>query len=301
MNGSSFGYLLKQGVASVWLNRVMSIASIGILTACLIILGGVGLLAVNLRDTFMALENQNEVIFFLDDAATDTQVRNIKDKLEEMEAVTDIVYLSKADALESYKESMGDKGELLDLFQDDNPMPASYNVRLSSLEHLDEVVDSVGSMPGVWQVNAPTMLADMLAGIRSTLTVLGSIIIGILLIASIVVISNTIKLTVFSRRKEINIMRYVGATNRFIRMPFKVEGLTIGFISAIIAFIVIFFVYQSLETMLFKSDMTWVQWISSSIIPFDEVWYWVLGGFGAGGMLIGLFGSSSAMRKHLKV
>ncbi len=301
MKTGSSGYLIRQGIANTWLNRVMSLASIGILTACLILLGGVALITLNMRDAFIELQNRNEVIVYLKDDITDSQATKVGNTIKGKEYVDTCTYVSRTQALEIYKQSMGDRGYLLDLLEDDNPLPASYNVTMHNLDSLSAFVLEMSGMPGVYSVNAPTELADIMSGIRNILFVVGGIIIGILFIASIVVINNTIKLTVFSRRKEISIMRYVGATNGFIKLPFKVEGITIGFISASIAFLVISGVYIVLQRSVVASSASWLQWMSSGMIPYGTLWYYVLGAFMVFSILIGIFGSSSAMRKHLSV
>ena len=301
MNTGSFGYLFKQGIHNVWLNRVMSLASVGILTACLIILGGAGLLSANLRDMFLAIETQNEVVIYVKDDATDEQVKALGDSIRAIDHVDTVTFVSKAQALADQKEQMGDKGYLLDRFDDDNPLPASYRVTLDDLNYLSDVQTAAGKLDGVDTVTAPTHIAETLTGIERTMIVLGSIIIGILLVASVVVISNTIRLTVFSRRREISIMKYVGATNGFIKFPFEVEGMAIGLISALLAFGVLTLVYLSLSNMLAESTVLWVKSMADSLIPYGRVWYKMLIGFLVGGIYIGVYGSANAMRKYLRV
>ena len=301
MTGGSFGYLFKQGMSSVWLNKVMSLASIAILTACLILLGGAGLLVVNVRDIFNEIESQNEMVVFIKDGATQTEIDALGATLKSIEHVETVTFIPREEGLEIMRDYLGEDGHLMDGLIDDNPLPDAYSLKLDDLNYLDEVQGKVLALSAVDSVKAPTELADTLTGLEKTLGILGLVLIGILLIASLIVIGNTIKLTVFSRRKEINIMRYVGATNRFIRFPFVVEGLTLGFIAAIIAFAVIFFVYQSFDDMLAGTSIGWLQSAQGSVIPFWDIWYWVLGGFLASGMLVGAIGSSSATSKHLKV
>ena len=301
MRGSSFGYLVRQGIIGTWLNRMMSIASVGILTACLIIVGGSGLLAVNIRDLFTSIENQNEVVLFIKDDATEQQIEALGDLVEQMDHVMDYHFVSKEQALAEQKEFMGDQGYLLDGLEDDNPLPASYRITLEGLEHIDAVLAQLDGRAGIDTVSAPTDLAHTLTGIEKTMLILGSIIIGILIVASTVVISNTIRLTLFARRREINIMKYVGATDSFIRLPYVVEGMTIGFISAVISFFVIFGIYGSLGSMLSGSSISWLTGMSSQLIPFAQLWYWVLGAFLLFGMAVGALGSAISIRRYLRV
>lgn len=301
MRGSSLGYLIRKGISNIWLNRMMSAASVGILTACLIIVGGSGLLAVNIRDLFTSIENQNEIVVFVKEDATEQEVTNLGTYIDSMDRVSDYYYVSKADALEEQKGYMGEKGYLLDGLEDDNPLPASYRLTLSGLEYLDEVVSQLQNYQGVDTISAPTDLADTLTGVEKTALVLGSIIIGILIVASTVVISNTIRLTLFARRREINIMKYVGATDGFIRLPFVVEGITIGILSALLAFGVVFAIYQSLGTLFSQTQISWLTSVSNSLIPFAGLWYYVLGGFLIAGVLIGSMSSSASIRRYLRV
>ncbi len=301
MRSGSFTYLFKQGITNIWLNRVMSLASVGILTACLIIVGGAALLSINVRDVFAAIEQENEVVVFVADDASEAEISTLGKSITAMEQVNTIEYVSKADALAEQKEYMGDEGYLLDGLEDDNPYPASYRIQMKELNGMSEFKTQLEALPSVDSVSAPTLLADTLTGIERTLFIFGGIIVGILLIASLVVINNTIKLTVFSRRREINIMKYVGATNAFIRFPFVIEGIALGLISAIIAFFVLLAVYQSLSNMLVSSPVPWIASLSGSFISFWSIWHWLAGAFAIGGTLIGALGSSAAMRQHLKV
>ena len=301
MRGSSFGYLVKQGIINTWINRMMSMASIGILTACMIIVGGSGLLAVNIRDVFKEIEEKNELVVFVQDDADDITVNEISDRINTLDHIADYHFVSKAEALEEQKEFMGDKGYLLNGLEDDNPLPASFRIKVDSLEQMSYVVDELRYFKGVESVSAPTDLARTLTGVEKTLLVLGSIIIGILIVASAVVISNTIRLTLYARSREIRIMKYVGATDAFIRLPFVVEGITIGVISAALAFGVLALIYESLGTMFGGSGISWLTGVSTTLVPFSGLWKWVLGSFLAFGVVLGAFGSGSSIRRYLRV
>ena len=300
MSGSSFGYLVKQGIINVWINRMMSMASIGILTACMIIVGGSGLLAVNVRDIFREIENKNELVVFVKEETDEIVLNEMYSKIDGMEHVSSYHYVSKADALEEQKSFMGDKGYLLEGLEDDNPLPASFRVKVDSLENLESVVLELNQMNGVDSISAPTDLAKTLTGVEKAFLILGSIIIGILIVASAVVISNTIRLTLYARRREIRIMKYVGATDSFIRLPFVVEGITIGAVSAGLAFGVLSLIYESLGVMFSKSGITWLTGVSTSLIPFANLWQYVLLAFLGFGVFIGAFGSGSSIRRYLR-
>ena len=301
MRGSSFKYLVKQGIVNVWLNHLMSFASMGILTACFILVGGALLLSLNVQDLFLAVESQNEMVVYLYDETTRQQADSMSVEIEAMEGVQEVRYVSKEEALEEQKDWLGEDGSLLDGLEDDNPLPASLRVTLSDLGRLSEIEARCKSMAGVESVSSPTYLAETLTGVERTLTVLAAIIIGILLLTSLVVIGNTVRLTVFARRREISIMKYVGATNGFIRLPFIVEGMVIGLVAAVLAFGVLFGVYGVIGRLLSESIIPWVSAVSDGIIPFGEIWYWFAGGFLLSGCIVGAFGSWSSIKKYLRV
>lgn len=301
MRGSSFGYLVRQGIINTWINRMMSAASIGILTACMIIVGGSGLLAVNIRDIFKSIEEKNELVVFIKDDADAAAVENLGDRIDTLDHISSYYFVSKEDALQEQKEFMGDKGYLLNGLEDDNPLPASYRIKVDSLEYLGYVVDELKMYNGVETISAPTDLAKTLTGVEKAFLILGSIIIGILIVSSAVVISNTIRLTLYARRREIMIMKYVGATDSFIRLPFVVEGITIGIVSALLAFGVLSLIYESLGTMFGGSGISWLTGVSSQLIPFSRLWKAVLGSFVGFGVGLGAFGSGSSIRRYLRV
>ncbi len=301
MNSSSFGYLIRLGVINTWLNRLMSLASIAILTACLILTGSASLLMLNVRDVFVAIENQNEMVVYIDDGADSETIAKLGENIKSINGVSQVVYVSKEDALKEQKEYMGTNGALLDGLENDNPLPASYRVTLSDLFLLDDIVTRINVMNGVDSISAPTYLAETLTGIQRVLIIFGAVIISVLVVASVVVISNTIRLTVFARRREINIMKYVGATNSFIRLPFTVEGCVIGIASAVISFIATYGLYNGISELIGSSSMSWLSNMASNTLDFADVWYYLLAAYLVIALMIGVFGSTSAMRKHLKV
>ncbi len=301
MKGSSFGYLVGQGIKNTWLNRLMSLASIGILIACFIIIGGAAIITLNVRDFLVSVQSQNEIVVYLQDGMSDNDVEAVKQELSVIDGVYDIVFVSKDMALEEQREFMGEQGDLLVGLEDDNPLPASFRVKLSNLNEIDTVQSIMESLEFVDTISAPVDLAKTLTGIQTTVVALGGVIIIILLVTSLIVISNTIRLTVFARRKEINIMKYVGATNSFIRFPFIIEGMVIGLIASFISFGVLFVMYENIVTLIRDSGVAWIQAMAADMVPFSSVWYFFLGGFVVAGVLIGTVGSSSSINKYLEV
>ena len=301
MTGGSFRYLVKQGLANLWFNRLMTVASVGILAACLILIGGAGLISLNLRDILHNVEGQNEMRVFLLDEVTEDERASIEGRLSAMPSVSEFRFIGKEEALEEARRMLGDKASILDGYIDDNPVATSYVLKLRDISKTNEVQGELSAMPGVEQVNAMTEVVDTLTGLEKTLLIFGGVVVAILVLASIVVIQNSIRLTVFARRREINIMKYVGATNGFIRLPFVVEGVMVGMIAALLALLILYGIYNGVIHIFETSEIRWVASVADQIIPFSRLWAYISAGFFGGGIILGAIGSGSAIRKYLKV
>ena len=307
MNFSGIKYLTKQGLLSMVRNRMMSIASIGVLTACLLITGISVLVSMNVSSLIDYLGDQNKMIVYIDLDAEDTVSEQVGVSISEISNVASYDYISKAAALEQTKEWIGeyDSGSysaVLDGYEgENNPLYNSYSVHVSDLELIDETSASISALPGVDFVESPSDLAGTIIGIEKTVTYAGIALVGSLGLVAILVISNTIRLTVFSRRKEINIMKFVGATNNFIRLPFWVEGTVLGLVSALLAFGLVSGAYIWVLQIIEVSGISWLQSIYFTIIPYNSIWAYLLAGFTIAGVLLGGFGSAVSIRKHLKV
>ncbi len=308
MRGSSFGYLVKEGCRSIYSNRMMSLASIGVLVACLLLIGSSLLFTLNVNSIAGYVESTNEVVVFIEDELEQEQVDMIDLSLSMMDNVANTEYISKEQALENEKEYLGDAAILFETFGDgedgvmDNPFPSSFVVKVKDLSKLKETQSAMEKIDGVEKVNAPTEVADILSSIKKAVSTGGVAIVAILLLVSLVIIANTIKITVFNRRKEINIMKFVGATDSFIRLPFIVEGTLIGLLSALISFFLLWGGYHYLIQWVGENQSTWVQtMICTNIVPFKDIYPQLLLYFCGGGILIGVFGSMFFVRKYLKV
>ena len=302
MNWSSFKYLARQGLHSMVKNRLMSVASIGVLTVCLLITGVAGLFTLNVGSLMDYLGSQNETVVYLDEDLTEEGLAAVDSALRSISGLREVTYVSKDEALDCMKESMGENAYLFDVFEgSENPFLANYRVVLDDVSDLPEIQPQLEAIEGVSSVGAPMQLSQMFTSIHKGVSLVCIILVAVLGFVSVVVISNTIRLTVFARRKEINIMKYVGATNGFIRLPFLVEGVTEGLIAAAISTVVVLGGYQLL--LVFAVDLPgfWGTLLAGTLLPLSRVWYLVLGGFLLFGMLIGSLGTASSIRKYLKV
>lgn len=299
MRGSSFGYLVKEGSKNVWTNRLMSFATIGILTACMLLIGASVLLSVNMNSFVGHVESQNEFTVFMMDGVTNDEIASFDEGLEKIDNIADIRFLTAEEVLEQQQEKLGDKFDALK--PGDNPLPATYYIKVNDLEKLRSTVEKIEQMEYVDSVSAPTDVAVTLVSVRRIVIVMGLSIIVLLVAVSLMIIANTIKITVFNRRREISIMKYVGATDTFIKFPFMVEGLLLGLISAIVAYFILWGGYQYLVEWIALNPSAWIQSLSSSIVPFDDIGTTLLGGFAIGGTGLGVIGSMVFVRNYLKV
>ncbi|MBQ3500439.1 MAG: ABC transporter permease, partial [Oscillospiraceae bacterium] len=245
---NSFFYLVKQGFKNLWNNRLMSLASVGVLVSCMLLIGAAALLSVNVSSIVDAVEDQSEAIVYLVDGLGDDEIQEARDGIIATGKVATIEFISKEDALLAMMESMGDDGMLFEAYSKDgnNNLPDSFRVTFDDVSDLENTILHIQALSGVDSVSALTEVAEVITGVKNMAYLGGTVIIGLLIAVSLMIIGNTIKITVFSRRREVNIMKYVGATNGFIRLPFIVEGISLGVISGAISYGIIYFAYDYL-------------------------------------------------------
>ena len=300
---NSFFYLVKQGFKNLWNNRLMSLASIGVLVSCMLLIGAAALLSVNVSSIVEAVEDQSEAIVYLEDHLSDPEIEETRDGLIATGKIATIEFISKEEALLAMMESMGDDGMLFDAYSKDgnNNLPDSFRVTFDDVSDLENTVAHIEALPGVYSVSALTEVAQVITGVKNMAYLGGTIIIGLLIAVSLMIIGNTIKITVFSRKREVNIMKYVGATNGFIRLPFIVEGISLGVISGGISYGIIYFAYDYFVKWVSSQNAAWFSQIVSDLVPFAEISQYLLIGFIGGGAFIGLFGCVAFIGKHLNV
>ena len=302
MKFSNFKYLVKQGFSNFKENRLMSVASIGVVISCLAIVGVCGLLALNINSFAKFLGSQNEIVVYLYDSATDDQVNGITDYLKGNENIASYDYISKEEALEEQMGYLGEYGDLLESYTgENNPLPASFRCKVKDLTKIQSTSDQLSQLAGVELLSTPTELAGVLITIKNAAYYGGFAVLAILVFVSIVVISNTIRLTVFARRKGINIMKFVGATNGFIRLPFIVEGIIIGTIGALVTFAVVSGGYYYLLSYMTNNAQGWLSMVSAALVPYGDIWWIMLAAFMGFGCFIGAAGSAISMKRYLKV
>ena len=298
---NSFFYLVKQGFKNLWNNRLMSLASVGVLVSCMLLIGAAALLSVNVSSIVDAVEDQSEAVVYLDENLDSASVENVRAGIISSGKVSTIEFISKEDALFSMMESLGDDGILFEAYQKDNNLPDSFRITFTDVSDLKDTVYYLESIEGVYSVSALTEVAEVITGIKNMAYIGGTIIIGLLIAVSLMIIGNTIKITVFSRRREVDIMKYVGATNGFIRLPFIVEGVSLGIFSGALSYGIIYFAYDYIVNWVSSQTASWFGKVVSELVPFSEISSYLLLGFIGGGAFIGLFGCVAFIGKQLKV
>lgn len=290
------GYNIRQALQQIWRNKGMSTASVFAITAMLLILGLFFVITVNINlFTEMLKNNYNEVEVFLDDDVKKSDAENIMKKIDAEPGVKSSAYRSKTEAMKIMKARWGENSYLLDSLGD-NPLPSSIVVTVDSMSTADNVIKMVKGTDDVEDVKYYQETVKKLTKITNFLKLAAMIIMVFLIIVSIVVVSNTIKLTVFARAKEIEIMKYIGATNWFIRGPFLIEGILIGVISSAVSAVATFFIYREIISLVGKQFMTIM---SSPLVPAGYLSVNLILIFLAIGVSIGACGSIVSMRKFL--
>ena len=258
------GYNIRQALQQIWRNKGMSTASVFAITAMLLILGLFFVITVNINlFTEMLKNNYNEVEVFLKDDVKKSAAEDIIKKIDTEPGVKSSTYRSKTEAMKIMKTRWGENSYLLDSLGD-NPFPSSIVVTVDSMSTADKVIKTVKGIDGVEDVKYYQETVKKLTKITNFLKLAAMVIMVFLIIVSIVVVSNTIKLTVFARAKEIEIMKYIGATNWFIRGPFLIEGILIGVISSAVSAVATFFIYREIISLVGKQFMTIM---SSPLVP----------------------------------
>ncbi len=298
MRFGSFKYLLKQGTKNTYLNKAMSFASVGVLTACLVLVGLAVLFSENVKNIVGFVQNQNEIVVYVDDAISTDDAAVLDRQIRSLENISEIEYISKEQAFLTLKNDLGD---LLEGYENKDVLPATYNVKVKDLSAINGTVDTLKGLGGVYKIDAPTDIAEVMVKTNNGVTVASTAVVAALLVVSFVIIMNTIKITVFSRRREINIMKYVGATNGFIRMPFLIEGMILGAISAVVSFVIVWYFYGQAMAALSGDSSAWIASATASLIEFKKVGIPLLVSYLVAGVAVGGFGSMLSIRKHLKV
>ena len=279
MKLSTFGFLIGRGLRNLGTHWAMTLACVGSMAVCMTLNTAAQLAEVNVDSMVNYLGSQNETVVYLDPECDDATAAQVGEKISALNGVSNVIYVSKEDVLDTYRDYMEEYASLWDEFENDNPFKANYRVTVSDLTQLSQLSKQMERIPGVVKVTAPMDLTNTFVEIQQTVTKVGAGFVIVLMVVSVITVGSTIRLSVFARRREVEIMKYVGATNALVTLPFVVEGLAIGFIAGGI----------------------WQMLVGSSLVPLKSVWPTILSSSLVSGALVGGLGSMFSIRKHLNV
>ena len=291
----NFGYFFREGSRNMFSHGFMSFAAIGITVACLLIMGTFSLVAYNADYNLKNLQKENAILAFIDEALSDEDARALQSKVEAVPNVADATFVSREQARDSYVAQYDEN----DLYANLDPSIFRHRfvIHLQDDALLSETVEALRQVDGIAKVRADQDISNGFITVRNIAGVISIALIAILLIISVFIISNTIKLTTFDRRDEIAIMKMVGATNGFIRLPFVVEGFSLGMIGAILAFGLEWLGYDAMIAKIGSGDALQL----FNFVPFQELLLPMVATFAAAGMFVGIVGSWTSIRKFMDV
>lgn len=295
MRINNIGYLLKEGLRGIFLHGFMSFAAVCVTVACLLIVGSFSILAYNLDVMVEELNQTSEILVYVDADLSDAEARSIGTKINALDNILQSTFVSREEAL-------------ADFVEDHDNNPAFNSVQAQDLRHrfvvtlednsrMKETDEQLQKIPGVARTKAAYDLAEGFITIQSVLHIASIAMIAVLLVISLLIISNTVKLAMYDRRNEIAIMKMVGATNGFIRLPFVVEGFTLGMIGALFAFLLEWAMYDALVRRITEVDALKL----FTFVPFQELLIPMIAVFAAAGLFVGIVGSWTSIRKFMNV
>lgn len=291
------GYLIGEGFKNTFKNKKSTFSAMLVMCISMIIFGLFFILGENVNHIMETVEDAQAMQVYIKLDATNEEVEKVGKQLEQIEGISKVEFLSKEEGFEQYKEGFGDKGYILDPYKD--TLPDSYIVTFTDLKLADEVEAQINQLDNIKNITSSNQTISKLIKITQGIRIVTAVILVGLVFGAIFIISNTIKLTVYARRKEISIMKYVGATNSFIRWPFIVEGIIIGIISACISILIVGGSYKLIATNLLAS--TTIQNMGITFVSFGNMFNMIIIVYLILGIGIGVLGSSISMKKYLEV
>ena len=295
MKMNNFGYLTKEGIRSIFSHCLMSYASVCVTVACMIIVGSFSILMYNLNIMVNELNQTNEVICYVDSVYTDAEAKSVHSRINMIDNVFRADYVSREQALKDFIEDHDNDSAFQGV--DAQDLRHRIVVVLEDNSRMEETVALLEQVDGVSMIDAEFELAEGFTTISKVLGLVSTGIIAILLVVSLLIISNTVKLAMYDRKNEIAIMKMVGATNGFIRFPFVVQGFFLGIIGAALAFGAEWFLYDGLVKKIAQVDALGL----FNFVPFQELLLPMVLVFALAGLFVGIFGSISAIRKFMDV
>ena len=305
MRISSFRYLLKQGFRNIWTNRMMSFASFCVLLVSMLLIGFSLLFIANINMFIGSVEDRNEVIIFLNDDVSDERIEEMHNALVQMDNISKVSFYSKEQAWEDMKADIPNANELfayIDGEGQESPLIDAFRIRVTDIDKMSATLMEINKMGDIYDIRSPGDFIDILSGLKSMIAIISVIVLLALLVVSLVIIYNTTRASVDFRKKEINIMKYVGATNTFIKIPFFIEGMLMGILAGGIATLLTWLGYRELTELLMRDTTLWSVFNVSSFIPLEGTLLMAMAlCYVASGAVIGAIGTVMSTGKYLKV
>ena len=295
MRLNNIGYLLKEGFKGIFTHGFMSFASVCVTVACLVIVGSFSILSYNLDIMVEELNQTSEILVLVDSELTDAEARSIGTKINTLDNILQATFVSREEALKDFIDDHEGDSAFSGVQAED--LRHRFVVTLEDNTRMLETDKQLKQIPGVAKTNAAYELAEGFSTIQSVIHIVSIAVIAILLVVSLLIISNTVKLAMYDRKDEIAIMKMVGATNAFIRLPFQVEGFTLGMIGAVLAFGIEWLMYDGLIQKIAEVDSLQL----FKFVEFQELLIPMVATFGAAGLFVGIVGSWTSIRKFMNV
>lgn len=288
------GYYFREGVDSIFNHGLISFATVCVIVACLLIMGSFASVALNVNHIISGLEGQVSLLALVDDSWSEEEARSIESQLLAVDNVSSVTFVSRAEALEEYLGQL-EESELFDEVEPDI-LRDRFLVYMEDVALMAGTQEQVRHVPGIAKVNAHLGIAQGMVSVRRVVNIVSIAMIVLLLAVSVFIMSNTLRLAAFTRRNEVAIVRMMGASNGFIRGPFNVEGMILGFTGALIAFLFQWALYSAVINRISASSLSFLQ-----IIPFSVMAVPLLVCFLAIGLLVAIFGSRIAIRNYMRI
>jgi cell division transport system permease protein len=295
MSFSTKRYYLRETFKSLKRNSLMSIASVSTVALSILVLGLFLTMVLNVNNLAQYLESQVQVTVYMEDSATAVQRRQVEQQLKMTPGVMEVKGVTKEEALANFKKRLREQQKLLDALGEENPFPYSFEIQVDKPERIQQIVPKIEQMPGVETAKFGQEVVEHIFQLTRILRIGGILLIVLLAIATLFIISNTIRITVFARRREVSIMKFVGATNWFIRWPFLLEGMLMGFVGALIAAVCLYNIYDAVQAKVYTTLAFF------PLLPSWPFMVYLCAVLVAVGTFIGAAGSSISLRKFLDV
>ncbi|MBQ5970249.1 MAG: permease-like cell division protein FtsX [Clostridia bacterium] len=294
--GLNTTYLTKMGLRNLVVNRTMTISSVSVLTACLLLIGISTLLVFNIQILVKDVENQNVVVVFANDGLDQTGLDQIRSDLEQIENVTDVEFVSREQAFDEQMKIIEVDEADLENIGIENPLPDSFRVTVKDIDSFDSTLAKINEIDNIQYVRNDQEIVNQISTLQKSVTIVCVVIVAVLVVVSLFIIGNTIRITMVSRKIDIQVMKSVGATNAFISWPFMIEGIFIGILSGLLA-MGLTYALQISEGNALNSLL---ELFGSSTFTVTDFLWWYIGGYIVAGILLGSFGSVVSLKRYLR-